>query len=278
MKKDSAWILGFRTWSLTIAIAVVIFVANLVFNMANRGDKFSDERQDPAALDAEKAAVQDQDSEPQVPAAGAPILVENGTSEPEPQGPAKTPATSPNESVVPRSGCLVARFQHKALPGHRDRENCEKHRNFVELGTAKEVAHINWKSVCLRVDGVPTHFERGSKGIVFGPLAGPESSISVRYCLGKALCYNDCTPPRDGFLEAIGASLKREKVIPQALAKWDPSDPAEDPDPTAGLEAELGDQISIQHGLVLFKDWQNTSRSQGCGASVASTTLLASSR
>ncbi|OFZ52965.1 MAG: hypothetical protein A2428_08440 [Bdellovibrionales bacterium RIFOXYC1_FULL_54_43] len=277
MKKVLARILGFRTWSL-IAIAVVIFVANLVLNMVNMVDRSNGERKDPTAADAEKAAVQDQDSEPQVPAAGVPILVENSTSESEPQALTKTPGASLNEGSVPRSGCVVARFQHKALPGHRDRENCGKHRNFVELGTAKDLAHINWKSVCLRVDGVPTHFERGSKGIVFGPLAGPESSISVRYCLGKASCNNDCTPPRDGFLDAIGASLKREKVIPQALAKWDPSDPSEDPDPTAGFEAELGEQISIQHGLVLFKDWQNTSRSQGCGATVASTTLLASSR
>ena len=125
---------------------------------------------------------------------------------------------------------------------------------------------MNWNSVCLRVDDEVTAFERVRDGIVFGPLAGPDSRVSLTYCRGKARCPGNCQPPRDLFLEAIGAALKKEKPARGPIAKWDPADAAEEIDPTGALEAELREVLAAEQDLTLFKQWSATQRTNGCGS------------
>lgn len=167
-------------------------------------------------------------------------------------------------------GCVSVTYRHKALAGHPNRERCSGHRNLIALGRSSqkgEVSKINWSSVCLRVDGVVTAFERVPQGILFGPFAGPESRVSLRYCHGKANCPENCDPPRDLFLEAIGATLKKDKGAPVAVAKWDPSEAEEDANPTAALELELQDLAVTDHQAGVFKDWSVVATANGCGGS-----------
>ena len=179
---------------------------------------------------------------------------------------------SDNEKAVPTpaTGCVHVSYRHKALAGHPDRERCAQHRNFIPIGKGTDVASVNWNSVCLRVDGVVTAFDRTPGGIVFGPFAGPDSRVSLKYCHGKAQCPGRCDPPRDLFLEAIGATLTREKHVAAAPGSWDPSDKgaadaAAIANPTAAIEVELRDLAGAEQGFNVFKQWSQAARFNGCG-------------
>jgi hypothetical protein len=100
-------------------------------------------------------------------------------------------------------GCFTLAFKHQDLPGHQNGEACTQHKNLLALPSQK----LSAKSLCVRVNGTPVKFAFDSKKnhVLLSSIAGPRSEITVRYCTGGATCAEDCTVPRDEFMEALGA-------------------------------------------------------------------------
>ncbi len=188
-------------------------------------------------------------------AAGAPVLA----------APAK-PLQPPE-----LAGCFVQTFTHEKLATHDDGEECLKHRNLIQL--LQEGLHpskIAGASICVKVNGSPVKYTR-VKGhadqILIGPEAGPLAEISVRYCLGKALCPEDCTVKRDDFLAAIGGESGADS------AGWDVSSDGKNRDAEvekemAALAKEMGGS-GVEGGV--FKGWmkKDVTTAQACGANGA---------
>lgn len=114
-----------------------------------------------------------------------------------------TAVASPVAPAVPEVSCFTITFQHKKLSSHNSEEICAQHKNLLKL----KHDNVNKKTICVKVDGHPVRFEMPKKDeILIGSLAGPESKIIVRYCIGKAKCQEECKVPKDDFMEAIGGS------------------------------------------------------------------------
>ena len=181
-----------------------------------------------------------------------------------------TAAVAPAKPLPPPelAGCFVQTFTHEKLATHDDGEECLKHRNLIQL--SQEGLHpskIAGASICVKVNGSPVKYTR-VKGhgdlILIGAEAGPQAEISVRYCLGKALCPEDCTVKRDDFLAAIGGDTGADS------AGWDASSDGKNRDAEvekemAALSKEMGGS-GVEGGV--FKGWKqkDVKTAQACGS------------
>ncbi len=132
-----------------------------------------------------------------------------------PQGDASVP-TAPNGAVAmpvttEKPHCYRAVFKHKVLESHSDGEVCGHHKNLIHLPHE----HVAMNSACVRVDSTPVKFESREQDLVLDPVAGPDSVVSITYCVGeacKAVSKAQCQPvakanfkKKDEFMDAIGA-------------------------------------------------------------------------
>lgn len=163
------------------------------------------------------------------------------------------PAPKQPAAVEPAGACTTLTFSHKALKSHGSFEDCRQHRNLLTLPVAAK--ELNAKALCVRVDDKPVRFQLTGQGLVIGPVAGPDSSIRVRFCTGKARCAEDCTIPKEEFLEAIGGGDDSDGEEKPTIAHWDPNDRSQDDDVAAELEGQLRKELATQERLSLFKDW-----------------------
>lgn len=171
------------------------------------------------------------------------------------------------------TGCFLVTLTHKPLPEHKNRQHCSRHRNYVRLGDSS----INLKSLCVRVDSVPVRYElvekknkKGIQGLMISSGAGPNSKITVRYCIGKKSCpetKTECAVPKDDFLDAIGGSDPEEDTRIR-IVKWDPNDASQDVDVAASIEADLKKELADAEPGV-FDEWIGTSEAASCRQRVA---------
>jgi hypothetical protein len=132
--------------------------------------------------------------------------------------PAPAVATNTAPTAVPK-GCFEESFTHKAISSHADGEACLQHQNLVTLAlsgeafaTALEHPGKFQSSLCVRVNGKPVTFKMNPSKpneIMIPALAGPESTIRIRYCTGNTKCtgkQSGCAVPKDDFLASLGAA------------------------------------------------------------------------
>lgn len=172
---------------------------------------------------------------------------------------------APAEGVAVES-CFNLAFHHKTASGHTDSDACSSHRNVLRIKNAD----LNKKSLCVRVDGVPVKYEltqdKKDTLATLGPIAGPASKITVRYCVGKATCKEDCTIPKDEFMEAIGGddadSHKEARRGP--AVKWDSHDNEKDGEVSEELEGEIERELASEKHLTVFDGWIQDSETAAC--------------
>ncbi|MBC7691508.1 MAG: hypothetical protein H7222_07040, partial [Methylotenera sp.] len=177
--------------------------------------------------------------------------------------PSKELAKETPAEVKPVANCYVVNFKHKASSHHKTRQACAQHRNFLKLTDST----INLKSVCVRVDGIPVAYEQVKEkgksevsGLMLAGIAGPDSKISLKYCINKHDCNEDCKVPKDEFMDAIGGTDPAEngKV---AVVRWDPSDAENDRDVVAEMDSEIKKELSES---AVFADWVGNAEASEC--------------
>jgi hypothetical protein len=163
--------------------------------------------------------------------------------------PATTKQSLNNEQTLgaPQATCITLTYKHKKTTGHDTDETCGQHRNLLKL----QHETINKKAICAKVDGTPVRFEltkAKTPAVVIGPYAGPNSKITVQYCLGKAALKEDCTIPKDEFMDAIGAT---EDSAP--TAQWDNNEKVDDV--TKQIDGEVMRELASDGDLGIFDGW-----------------------
>lgn len=194
-------------------------------------------------------------------------------------------ATSASQTQTPSnadalaSGCFNVVFKHKQLSGHDNLDACGNHRNSFKISAAS----LNKKSVCVRVDGTPVKFDlvqdKSKKDyiVTIANLAGPASKISARYCLGVSQCpssQDDCTVPKDEFLDAIGGEdaapagqkISKNQKPAKAVkhAKWDNGDNQADAEVSDEIEGEIEKELHADQDLKVFDGWLVDSEAKAC--------------
>jgi hypothetical protein len=142
--------------------------------------------------------------------------------------------TTPDPKLL-TDGCYTLTYKHQDLADHRSGEACAQHKNLLTLPSQKIAA----KSLCVKVNGTPTKFAFDSKKnqLLLSSIAGVKSEITVRYCTGSAKCAEDCTIPRDEFMEALGAIDQNGS---QPSVTWDAGRTAKGPtQEESALDQEL---------------------------------------
>lgn len=184
----------------------------------------------------------------------------------------RAPSLAGKSALATQTSCFVVAYHHKPLPSHSSDEACSHHRNLIRL----KHAGINSPSLCIRVNGTPVKFQRVEghpDQVLIGAVAGPKSVITARYCIGKVRCNEDCTIPKDEFMDAIGGS-DDDSGAP-AVAQWDAddTDEKETAEQTAKLTSELkrelasGDPEASGDGTYIFQDWLGEPEAAfACGA------------
>lgn len=168
------------------------------------------------------------------------------------------------------SGCYTVSFKHKKIDSHANGVACTKHKNLLSLG---EGLAINPKSICLKVNGVPVKFNRNPSNaneIVFGSIAGPDSVVTARYCIGKSNCGEKCVVPKDDFLDAIGAGTDEfDDEMP--VVQWDPNKDKKVAKKDEKVDSELKSlKTEMAKGSVsierqnFFKDWLGNKPERSC--------------
>lgn len=177
-------------------------------------------------------------------------------------------------SPTNENGCVQLTLKHKQLSGHSSLDSCGEHRNAFKVA----VASLNKKSVCVRVDGTPVKFDLAQSKdksfytITLGNIAGPMSKITARYCLGDRTCPEDCTVPKDEFLDAIGGDEVAAAPKPaQKLAhggKWEKKpgtkDGETDGEVSDELEAEIEHELHAGRDLKVFDGWIQEREESAC--------------
>lgn len=199
----------------------------------------------------------------------------DGTASPNmSQGPgAETKTTEP-----PQPSCFTLTYEHRH-PGRSD-EECENHRNLIQV----KHQGINPSSVCIRVNGTPVRHKvvqskkgKTTLGFLVDPVPGMDAKITAQYCINGMTCREDCTVPKDEFMDAIGGEdselLAGGKII--KIAKWDPTDRSADEDIAAELDAELRKQLGGESDLAVFDRWSSNDGRPSCGGGVADSKLTA---
>jgi hypothetical protein len=219
-------------------------------------------------------------------AAGAPAAPGGATLPALPGGPS-LPAVAPQAAPMPGAlpvaekvdQCVTITYRHKALASHPDEESCSHHKNLLKLALPTE-GRINPASVCVRVNGTPVHYltvKGHADELLFGSVAGPKSKVTVRYCTGKAVACakEDCTVPKDEFMEAIGGSDGGTQDA--KLGQWDPTAPPSTvADVMAKLDGSVKKELETNDDLngrapagELFKDWIGQTETTACGSAQA---------
>ncbi len=173
-------------------------------------------------------------------------------------------APSPEKSIESlKVGCFTVRYSHKKIPSHSDAETCMEHENEINLRSSSP-DQINSKSICAFVEGKTVPFRptpSDPSRIIIGAIAGPQSRITVRYCLGRSKCPQICVPKKDSFMSALGA----DDAESDASAGWDGSG-------TDSEESQLNSEVraldqekgQLDSKRRTFKEWMIDSTSTGC--------------
>lgn len=173
------------------------------------------------------------------------------------------------EKAEKAPSCFTVTYKHKPVSSHSDDEYCGNHKNLVKL----KHEQVNFESVCVRVDGTPVRFSQvkgKSDEILVASVAGPQAKITVRYCLNKEKCDEDCVIPKDEFMDAIGGEAPDGKV-----AQWDPSEEgADDFDANRDLEKAVKDELvkldgSDRQRTKTFDGWLGDSGTVACTKKLA---------
>ncbi len=181
-------------------------------------------------------------------------------------------AGSSSEKVAPPAReCFTVTYHHKKLGDHADGEICSLHKNLVKLKHPK----VNFKSLCVKVNGTPVKYEKTKGGVLVAAIAGPNAKITARYCLDQANCSDECKIPRDEFMDAIGGAEDEvahvgAKKGKKKSAKWDPNDKSEDADISAEFDGELARELAGGGNLNVFDGWVEETESPACGTQGAS--------
>ena len=187
------------------------------------------------------------------PSNGIPLLKAAGV----PANPA------PDAAHEVRSGCFLAKFEHHRMRGHTTREECSRHQNEIVLSQESGVlrAFQEKTPVCVKLNGTPLEYEKKGNHIVFANVAGPDSVVTVQYCLGGSKCTDPCAPRKDAFLSAVGAD---EDDASAGNGQWDAADRDDD-----DLGTEFADLLDAEKrqprgALASSTDWSADSVSAGC--------------
>lgn len=176
---------------------------------------------------------------------------------------------TPVKPAAPDQTCFVYTYKHRSLASHPDGEACSHHKNLLKL----RHANINFKSLCVRVNGNPVKFQtvKGKADqILLAAIAGPHAKITTSYCLQGHNCVQDCSIPKDEFMDAIGAVEDSGKGDRQ-IAQWDPADKDQDQDVTSQLGNDFAKDISGVGSSTVFEDWiPGEIEAPSCGKSTAS--------
>ncbi len=178
-------------------------------------------------------------------------------------------------AAVPKEpeGCVTFAYRHKKSSGHTSDDACSHHKNLIRL---KHVV-VNPSTVCVRVNKRPVAFQT-VKGhadqILIGAVAGPSTDITVRYCLGKTKCSEDCAVPKDEFLSAIGGS---EIEGGGKIAQWDPADVEKEADVNGNLDKDIKNELERldearpdSRMAAVFQDWIAGQEAAACGTASSS--------
>lgn len=163
-----------------------------------------------------------------------------------------------------RSGCFLAKFEHHRTRGHTTREECSRHQNEIVLSQDNGVLRaIQEKTpICVKLNGTPLEFEKKGNRISFANVAGPDSVVTIQYCLGKSKCTDPCGPKKDAFLSAVGAD---EDDTSAGSGQWDTAD-RDDGD----LGTEFSDLLEAEKrqprgATASSTDWSTDPVTSGCG-------------
>lgn len=178
-------------------------------------------------------------------------------------------ATAQGAATPPQPECFTETYKHPKADGHARASDCLNHRNLIRF--AREARDP--RSVCVRVGGTPVRFKtvpaakgKGVAGVVFGPIAGPETIVTVRYCARKMKCDDDCKIPKDEFMAAIGGEGADEEASAgkgARVAKWDPSDNT-DADVSDEVERELRRELHGDPDVKPFEGWKSGGATPAC--------------
>jgi len=178
----------------------------------------------------------------------------------EPAKPGPIPEKSAGSTIA---GCFTVQYTHKKIPSHSDAETCMEHENEVNLRPSGS-EQINSKSICAFVDGKTAPFQTASTDfskITLGPIAGPQSRITVRYCLGRSKCPQICVPKKDSFMSALGA----DDAESDTSAGWDGSGAdAEESQLNSEVRALDQEKGQLDSKRRSFKEWLIDSTTTGC--------------
>ncbi len=171
-----------------------------------------------------------------------------------PEGRSAKDIDAPLPPVAP---CVSVNFstQTKKLSD----EDFTRHRHVLKLARSD----INQKSICVRVNGRPVkheHYKNKKDQLLIGPVASSKAKIQVRYCVGKNSCNEDCSIPRDDFMDAIGAS--DDDSLP--TAKWHAGEEASDG--LAVVDDEIKRELAAAEDMSIFQDWSGDQEVPSCGA------------
>ncbi len=188
--------------------------------------------------------------------------------------PLTAPAHTPTQKVIAlersETGCFTIRYTHKKLATHSDMETCLEHENGISLRIPESLEiskTINRSSICVWIDGKAVSFRQASNHanqLILGPHAGPQSTITARFCLGRSTCPQICRPKQDELMSALGA----DDTSDDPSGSWDGSkDNSED---EAQLNSEVrkldheSKQLDSQRSI--FTDWLIESTAATCEA------------
>lgn len=170
----------------------------------------------------------------------------------------------------PQPACYTTAFR----PSSKNGAHTHHDQNLIRLNAEG----INAKSVCVRIDGTPVRHKllppqkaKAGLAVLIGSIPNPNSRVTARYCTFKATCAEDCTIPRDEFMEAIAGSDEETllKRVQGKQAKWDPEDAEKDEDATAELGAEIERELAGSKTNEIFEGWVAETPSNGCGVKKA---------
>ncbi len=161
---------------------------------------------------------------------------------------------------VALKGCFMNTYFHKKMQSHADGEACLAHSNVISLKTLNQslgsVEKINSESICIAVNGAIVKFTKihGKEDeVIFGPVAGPNSKVTARFCLGKSNYIGKCVIKKDEFMNALGVDEEGSK----STIGWDGEREGSKED--AELDSEMHTLDKYKEGAspknIIFDGW-----------------------
>jgi len=103
-----------------------------------------------------------------------------------------TPSGASALAAKKENDCFRFSYQHQEKNQNRDIEEFLNDTNAFPIVAVK----VNPKSICVKVNNKPVNYKFVKKGekseVVIGSVVGPDSTIQVSYCTGKAPCRESC--------------------------------------------------------------------------------------